>query len=155
MENSKLKTLRLICWLGSLLTALAVVLVPLILFSSQNRSDTFWLKAGWAVVLIIIAWAGIYAYLSTPLKTAEARGAMGGLAPALAFGAVTYALLSFALLAAQSLCADSDVLGRILLAAQVGLGALAAVAGLLVSVVKLYAGQTKNTNNNSQTLRKE
>ena len=68
---------------------------------------------------------------------------MGGLSPALAFGAVTYALLSFALLAVQSLYSDSVTVGRILLAAQLGLGALALITALLVSTVKVYASQRK------------
>ena len=155
MEDTKLKTLRLICCLGSLLTALAVVLVPVILFGPQNRSDVFWLKVGWAIVLVAIAWAGIYTYLANSLKPAGAQGAMGGLSPALAFGAVTYALLSLILLAAQSLCSASGVIGRILMAAQLVLGVLAAIVGLLVSTVRLYAGPPKRETNDTQSSRKE
>jgi len=138
MYDPKIQRLRFTCALGFFASALAAIGVCLLLMPSEKWAGTFWLKLAWVSVLFAIAWSGVYAYLYTPLRTEAVRKGMGGLAPAMALGSISFAVVSMLLLGIQSFFSDYEILSRLLLASQFVLGAAAVVIALLLAVVRVY-----------------
>src|ERR1017187_4132956 len=101
MNDSRLRSVRIICLLGLVVTIAAVAAIPLVLISAQHRSENYWLKITWAEFLGVVVWLGLYGFLSTPLHPEKAKTGRGGIAPAFALGAIVYAAVSLALLVAQ------------------------------------------------------
>jgi hypothetical protein len=142
MQDSKIRSLRIICFLGLVATAAAMAAVPLVLIPIQHRSGTYWLKITWAEFLIVIVWVGSYGFLSAPLQPDKAKLGRGGIAPSFALGAIVYAALSLSLLVAQSVFSSDEFVARVLLAAQILLAAGCAVVGLLVRVTGIFTDST-------------
>jgi hypothetical protein len=138
MHDPRIQRLRLTCALGFLATALAAIALCALLVPAEKRSGTFWLRLSWVSFLMATAWSGIYVYLCTPLRTDAVRKGMAGLAPAIAFGSISFAVVSLLLLGAQSLFLDNEFLSRLLLASQFVLGAVAFVVALLLAAVRVY-----------------
>jgi hypothetical protein len=145
MQESKIRTLRIICLLGLVATIAAVAAIPLVVIPTQHRSENYCLKITWAEFLSVVVWLGLYGFLSTPLQPERARMGRGGIAPAFALGAIVYAAVSFALLVAQSALTSNEFVGRVLLAAQILLTAACVVVGLLIRVTGIFT-DSKPTN---------
>ena len=98
MNRRRRQQLLIVSILGYLITAVAVILVPVIAIVARDRSDYFWYKIVWTEFLTLLVWVyfGSYLYFITPGVKKPAR--FGGILPPTGFVVLGYAIFSFILI---------------------------------------------------------
>lgn len=130
--------------IGWVLTAIAIILIALIIVPQHNRSDSYWLKVFWTEILCLISWGSIFFY-SFLFSKDDASSRYGGIAPTISIIVMTYSILSFLTMIVNSYI-SVDFVNRIHLVLQIVLFVGAAISILFLSISRETAvsGQTFN-----------
>ena len=97
---------------GWFVTALAAVLVAMLLVSEQSRSPYFWHRVCWTEALIFLCWGGTGFYLLASGKTKDDVTRFGGIAPTISIVTAIYALLSFSVMLIHAFMDSVEYRGR-------------------------------------------
>jgi len=139
MNLSPLRSIRVICALASVVTASTIIAILYMLRPGQGGTHLNWLEMLWILFLALVAWSGIYAYLSAPLQGEQVKSGFAGISPAIAFSAVTYSAVGIVLLLIYRIIPSGGHLYRLLLVAQIAWNGVWIVGGLLLAVVRIFA----------------
>jgi hypothetical protein len=124
---------------GFVATVLAILAVPVVLVPPESRSAYFWLRIVWAEFLATIVWAYLGGFAGAGLSADKGERGQGGMLRAIGVTAVTFAVISGALLIGDACLPDSSPLNRVHLAIQIVLAAGALVVCVFVYFTRVAA----------------
>ena len=100
MAEDVKKTAKLSAIIGYLITAAAIVVLPSVLVSQQDRSNYFWYRIVWSEFLALVMWSYIGGFfLFAQLGGNKVKG-LGGILPATGAAIGLYVAISFILIIA-------------------------------------------------------
>ena len=128
-----MRTTRSVAVIGFVTTSLAIVLVPLILIPSTQRSQYFWYRIAWAGVLALMIWGHAF------VKVGQVSPRFAGVLPAYGILVIAYTAVSLSLMVGFAWLDPSASSNRIHIALQVGLGALLVIVSALLVLPASFA----------------
>ena len=124
---------------GYLITAAAIVAVPVVLVPEASRSDFFWQRIAWTEFLALLVW-GFFGCFATFAVGREKRGrGLGGILPVVGFIVSAYAIVSFGLMMMHAYGGGGETGDRVYSMLQTVAAALAAVTIVLMYFVRTGA----------------
>jgi hypothetical protein len=124
---------------GWLVTALATVLISVLIIPSQSRSPHFWHRVGWTEFLLLMFWGSVGFYLFTPRVSKDNVKRFGGIAPTISIVTAIYVALSFSAMLLHAFLPQSDISNRVHWIAQILLFSLAAMCAVFLSMARAGA----------------
>lgn len=100
MAEDVKKTVKFAAVIGYLVTAAAVIALPVVLVSQQGRSDYFWHRIIWTEFLALIAWGYFGGFLLFTMPGGSKTRGLGGILPASGVTIGLYVAISFVLVVA-------------------------------------------------------
>lgn len=124
---------------GWFITALAIVLVALLIAPEENRSDYFWYRVVWTEVLCFLFWGNAYFYIFVSAAQKDSVSRFGGIAPTLSIVTATYAILSFSVMVIHAFISGGDTGSRVHWILQIVFFAVAALSVVFLSISRAAA----------------
>lgn len=116
MTTVKISKPIIVC---GIITALTIVILPIIVIPVEHRSKYFWVNVLWVEVLAILIWCYLGWGTKIIIQSAEKGGRSAALLPALGISIFTYASLSLFFIISSSLMPDNVWLSSYHLARQI------------------------------------
>lgn len=129
---------QVVCVAGFLLTAVVVILVPLLLIEAGERTSLFWGKMFWLLCLSLFFWGALVFWLRAVAVTHDHWG-LARLAPGVALGVCGYCAVSVTLLLLDSVLPNHWFPERIHLVLQIVLFVGCAITALFLGFSVLHA----------------
>jgi hypothetical protein len=124
---------------GWLITALATLLVAVILIPEESRSTYFWHRVSWTQFLVFLFWGSTGLYLLASGKSRDQVTRFGGIAPTISIVTGIYAMLSFAVMMVHAFVPVTERGNRIHLIVQIVFFAGAALCVVFLSMARAGA----------------
>jgi len=104
---------------GFFITAITVVILPLLVIPAEHRSEYFWFKILWVEVLAALAWGYLGGGIQAVLYSAIQGDRSAAVIPALGITVFSYIGLSLMILLSSSFASDNSWVNRYHLALQI------------------------------------
>jgi len=124
---------------GYLVTAGAIVAVPMILVRPEQRTEWFWALVLWAAFLALLRWLYVAGFMSLVYPRWRNVPGLGGILPGIGVLVLAYTSLSYVLMLAAAIFQPRGGITRLYIAAQLVLTAAALVIGVFIYFVRAGA----------------
>lgn len=122
---------------GYLVTAVAIIAVPVVFVPETSRSDLFWHRIAWTEFLAFLVWGFFGSFAAFAAGRERTGRGLGGVLPVVGFVVSGYAAASFALMMVAAYWTGGDSWSRIFTVLQI-----LAAASAIVAVVLMYFVRT-------------
>ena len=130
---------------GFFITAITVVILPLLIIPAEHRSEYFWFKILWVEVLAALAWGYLGGGMQSILYSSTQGNRSAALIPALGITVFFYIGFSLIFLLSSSYSSDNSWLNRYHLALQVFITFLFLITNIGLYTIAIITSKDSKT----------
>jgi len=125
---------------GFILSAVVIAGLALVLNPVESRSELFWPRTFWTIILSGVIWTGCGSYFTLPARRAAANREEGGIAPSVILVALVYSVLSFLAMMFHAYMPHGELSSRLHLFLQIVLAGVSAAVLVFMNLARSHAG---------------